>query len=370
MKFEKVRYKNNHYAVIKIKYKNLNLPIVIDWKDFAIVRNLEKSWKCNKHGFISCTHQTDNYIKEIFMHDIIMTLKQRAEGKQKKKIPIVHINRIGLDNRRENIIYDTVNKDTNKNIKKKKRTISLPKESGISVNDIPTYVWYMKPDKTHGDRFMVDVGNIQWKTTSSKKLSLKYKLEEAKKFLRELKHTQPEIFDEYSMNGDYTKEGKELMNSYYNIVHKAGYTHISKFIPKNNTDNILKPNIRNKKELLLLKELQIPDITKKSENKKIRRTINKLPKDSDIQSNDLPKYTYYKPSNSSSGRGDYFVVDYGDKMWQSTSSKNVSTKEKYNQLLNYLNSVKKLDSTDSISTDNTDSTDSTDSISTESIESY
>ena len=54
----------------------------------------------------------------------------------------------------------------------------------------------MKPNGSHGDRFMVEIGDVKWKTTSSKKLSLKYKLEEAKLFLRQLKRESPELFEQ------------------------------------------------------------------------------------------------------------------------------------------------------------------------------
>lgn len=340
MDFEKIRYKNKYYAIIKIKYKDLELPIVIDWQDFAIIRSLNKSWKCNKHGFISCSHIIDGELKEIFMHEIIMALKQKSEGKKKLNIPIVHINRIGLDNRRENIIYDTPDKESNKNIKKKKRIIKLPNDSGINVNDIPTYVWYMKPNDTHGERFMVDVGDVQWKTTSSRKLSLKYKLEEAKKFLRDLKKTRPELFEDYSMNGDYTKEGLELLDGYYTIIHKVGYNHINKYIPKNNTDNLLKSNISNKKEKDILKNQSFSNNTTKR-----RRVLNGgLPKDSGIvAAQDLPTHTYYKPAYGD--RGDYFVTE-NQQTWKTTSSNAVSTQEKYQQLMKYLENQDIIDSSD------------------------
>ena len=49
---------------------------------------------------------------------------------------------------------------------KKKRTIKLPKSSGITPDDIPTYIWYVKETANHGDRFVVEIGDIKWKTTS------------------------------------------------------------------------------------------------------------------------------------------------------------------------------------------------------------
>ena len=86
------------------------------------------------------------------------------------------------------------------NYKKKKRTVKLPEGCNIEPNELPTYIWYLKENGSHGSRFSVEVGNIKWKTTSSKKVSLRYKLEEAKKFLRELKKTNSDLFNKSSFN--------------------------------------------------------------------------------------------------------------------------------------------------------------------------
>ena len=100
----------------------------------------------------------------------------------------------------------------------------------------------MKPDSSHSERFMVNIGDVSWKTTSSNELSLSCKLEEAKMFLRQLLRNRPDLHEEYSMNGDFNKEGKDLLKSYYDIVHKHGYTHIKKLVPETNTVDLLQAN--------------------------------------------------------------------------------------------------------------------------------
>jgi hypothetical protein len=336
--YQRIRYKNNYYAVMDLQYKDINLPVIVDWDDFAKIKNLNKSWKCNKLGFVSCSHTYNDSIKEIFMHDIVMTLKQKdiSEGHIDKAI--IHINRIGLDNRRENLLYDLKEKDVNKNIKKKKRTIVMPANSGIRPNEIPTYVWYMKPNGSHGDRFMVEVGDTAWKTTSSKKLSLRYKLEEAKMYLRQLRLDQPELFEDYSMNGDYTKEGMALMDSYYAIIHRAGYTNIEQKDLESRTEELLKPGTFSRKEKDLLK--QQGNLLDRAGDRK-RRVIDRLPLDSGISISDIPKYCYYRPSNDT--RGDYFVVEnhpqQQTKSWQTSSSSKITTAEKYYQLMEYVENL-------------------------------
>ena len=335
LEYKKIRHLNRYYAVIKVDYKEHSLPVVIDWDDINVIRKLNKKWRSNQFGFISCSHTYDDETKEVFLHEIIMAMKMKNENKKRTDKPIVHIDRIGLDNRRENLMYDEVDKDQNKNIKKKKRTISLPAESGIKPSEIPTYVWYMKPNGSHGERFMVDVGDVQWKTTSSKQLSLRYKLEEAKKYLRELTKSRQDLFEDFSMNGDYTKDGNELMKSYYDIVQRAGYDNIKTEEPTKNTVDYIKPGKISRKENAILKKQDLMNTDKK------RRVINKLTNESDVDPNDLPKYCYFRSEYGN--RGSYFIIEghpeLDGRVWQSTSSKKVSTKDKFDQMMDYYTSL-------------------------------
>lgn len=226
----KVSFNNALYGIIDISYKNKRLPVVIDWNDVNKIKNLNSNWKCDKYGNIYCKQKINNIEKIIHMHDIVM-------GKKESKI--IHINRLGLDNRKENLIFSSDNKSIYKNYKKKKRTINLPEDSGIDPNDIPTYIWYMKANKTHGERFYVNIGDIKWKTTSSRKFTLKHKLDLAKEYLKDLYKTRPELFESRSMNGDFNKQGKYLFDSFYDIIHRGGYKHIKKNDHKNNTKKLL-----------------------------------------------------------------------------------------------------------------------------------
>lgn len=334
-----ITYKGSKYVVAKIKYKGADMPIIFDPKDYKTIRKYDKSWRCNKHGYISCTHVKDNEVREIQLHKMIMTLKNKDNNEENKHLPIVHLNRVGLDNRRENIIYDTKKKNDRKNLNKKKRIIEFPKETGIRPNDIPTYVWYMREDDTHGDRFIVEVGDVSWKTTSSIKVSTKYKLEEAKQYLRELKTTRPELFEEYSMNGEHTKKGKELLKSFFKIVQRAGYSNLTQLTTDKLTDKYIQlGGLKRKDE----KELLITHTDLINNKDKRRRLISNLPKGCGINIKDLPTYSYYRPEYEN--RGGYFVVENHPKqqkrLWQTTSSKNVSIEDKYEQLLEYLDKLK------------------------------
>jgi len=325
--YAKIKLNNKDYVILNVTYKELNLPVLLDNIDGEYIKNSGKKWKSNDKGQIYCTHYINDVPNDIYLHEIIMARKQKDNNSKILKKPVTHINRINLDNRRENLIYDISTNNISKNGKKKKRIIELPDDAGFSVNDMPTYVWYLKPHDSHGDRFIIEIDNIAWKTASSKTLSLKYKFEEAKKFLRELKVDKPELFNEYCMNGEYTKLGKELYDSFYVLINKAGYDNTEKS-QNNITDYYLKECLHG----LSNDEIQLlHSKTFYGNPERITRNINDLKM---IKLEGLPKYCYY--NKASDNRGDCFVIKGHPKLkkeWRTTSSKSVSTKDKIKYVL-------------------------------------
>jgi hypothetical protein len=228
-KITKIENGGSSYGIIETSYKDVALPILIDWGDAKYIKKMNRKWRCNSSGLVSTsvkkkdkTKSSASIYRDVFLHDVIMMLHDEEASAQ-----ILHLNRIGLDNRFDNLKYNiTDDGEPNRNTIKKKRTIKLPKESGIDPDDLPTYVWYMKPNGSHGERFWISIGEYQWKTTSAKGISLNDKLEEAKDHLRLLKEIQPELFEEYCMNGEFTAKGKKLCKTFYSVVHLAGYTYL------------------------------------------------------------------------------------------------------------------------------------------------
>lgn len=244
--YSKIEHNGSFYAIFKLPY-NLNnkiqtVPVVLNWDTFLKIKPLDKNWHINDKGFVVTNHkyvdENIEKIREITLHDVVIKI---SDGLIKSD-SVLHINKLGVDNRRENLMYDTDDKIITKNIKKKARTICLPKECGILPNDIPSYIWYLKEDSTHGDRFVINVSDIVWKSTGSKKVSLKYKFEETKKYMRYLKNTRPDIFDDYSMNGDLNEEGVKLLNDFYNITEKVGII-LNPEVKNKNTNKMLKENL-------------------------------------------------------------------------------------------------------------------------------
>lgn len=255
-RYQKIIHENKTYGVIELNYNSQNVPVVMDWDIFKEVKKLDKKWIINNKGFVVTTHvyknENGDKLKEITLHDIVMKLSDGIL----EPTPILHINRLGVDNRRINLDYDTNDKEITKNIKKKTRTVVLPKEAGINVDNIPSYIWYVKEDLSHGDRFVVNIGDVVWKSTASKKVSLKYKLEESKKYMRNLKIERPELFDDYSMNGDLNEYGMEMLKEFYAITEKANYKLNINAITnkKQNTNILLEENLDGltEEEILLL----------------------------------------------------------------------------------------------------------------------
>lgn len=252
--FKKITDRNTDYGIFKLKHKGKIYPILVNWKDAIYLNKLEKKWSINDYGTVFCHHKVKDKIYDLYLHELIMNQVAKENKITEKSRSVLHINRLNIDNRRENLMYDVQNKVTNKNIRKKERIIRFPKESGVSPKEMPTFVWYLNPDKTHGDRFVVNIGELNWKTSSSPKLSLRYKLEEAKKFLRELKLHQPGLFEEYSMNGELNKDGKILLMSFFDIVSNAGFSKLKTAYNNQLTDKYLMPKTMtlSKEEKILL----------------------------------------------------------------------------------------------------------------------
>lgn len=212
IEYNDVYYKDKNYVVGKVPYKDEDLKFVIDKEDFDKVDGY--SWHSCSNNYISQGVIVDGKKKEFYLHNLILNIFD-FPGKGSKE-SVDHINRIGLDNRKENLRVITQS-EQNLNQSRKKRRIELPEDSGLVADDIPKHIWYVKPNGSHGERFAIDLKteNITWKTTASKNVSLKSKLESAKE--------QLEIYYKlYSYlnpnNEDKNSIIKELTDSYNEII--------------------------------------------------------------------------------------------------------------------------------------------------------
>jgi Holliday junction resolvase len=183
-----VKYKEKEYAVITIKHKK-ELRFVID--NCNLTKVLTKSWHLSAGKYIATNYTSpDGKSKEVRLHNFI---KDNCMNESYDKV-VVHINNNMLDNRMENLrvmeAHEYVPLRNNR-----KRTITLPPDCGFEVTDIPKYVSFMKASGEHGDRFAIEIPqlNLFLKLQSSKKILLKEKFDEAIQKLQEIYKSYPHV---------------------------------------------------------------------------------------------------------------------------------------------------------------------------------
>ena len=158
--YRDVTYNNKEYTVGTIMFKENMIEFVFDKEDFEKVK--DKPWHFISGQYISSSVIHDNKKKELYLHNLIMNrLDHPGKGASET---VDHINRNGLDNRKENlrIISQSLQ---NINNPKKKRSVILPPGCSINPDDIPKHIWYVRANGLHGDRFAIEfkTESLLWK---------------------------------------------------------------------------------------------------------------------------------------------------------------------------------------------------------------
>jgi hypothetical protein len=293
-----VKHNGNKYAVI-----NLRMPVVVD------LHNLD--YFENNHVYLSDDHPVySDEGHKIFLYDEIA---EPDDGQT-----VYFINGITFDLREENLTFV-------KPLKKWPRNIKIPEELGINANDIPSYVYYKPPYGTNSDYFKLQIGDLSFDSAKGKDIPIKCKLEEIKTYLRKLRKTDPKLFSKYLIDKNITDEEKEQIDIYNKIINKAGYN----IKIKVKQIDYLEPLKLTTEEQQILNKLTDP-----THRLKISRPF--------IHTDDIkiPKYcSYRKPTKH---RGDAFIMtkyhpsNTTGKDVQTSTSKYVSTIEKYNELLDMI----------------------------------
>lgn len=187
--YKNVDYNGKEYTIGTVLHNTSSLKFIIDREDSERIKT--RNWHAVTNGkYIGCSVVIDGKKKVLYLHNVIMN-RLTFDGKGSTET-VDHINRIGLDNRKENLrIVSQTEQNLNQTTKKRKCT--LPEDCDISLEDIPKHVWYIKANGLHGDRFGIDLKTegIKWKTSSSKLLPLSEKLKQAREKLEELYITYP-----------------------------------------------------------------------------------------------------------------------------------------------------------------------------------
>lgn len=311
--YEIVEYNGEKYVVATTTEGE---PFIFD---LDILPKLPEKSFFKRGQYISCTHD----LAAIYLHHIV---------KPYSGISVDHINQIKTDNRSRNLRYATQS-EQNMNQSKRTRNVELPEHCGVSPNDIPTFMWYSKAWENHGDSWVVELDGKAWKTTKQKNVSTKCKFEIAKKYIRNLIASNPNIVQQRSVNGELPMHAKKLAIEYAEILKLAGFVYIPKF-----SRNLLEEDVSG----LDAKEIEL---VRAFNNANGNRPMCKLPIDCGVTPDQIPKYCWYCPATTA--KGDAFAVSKthpkqiaaGKTDWYTTKKRSVTTKEKYEMLLAYLNSA-------------------------------
>jgi hypothetical protein len=187
-KYDIIDHNGKSYAVISIQHKKNDIKFVIDQCNLSVVLN--RPWHLSSGKYIATNYTIENGTnKEVYLHNFI---KENCMNEFNKSI--IHINNNMFDNRCENLRL--INTDEYVSQKtSRKRTLTLPANCKFTADDIPKYISFTKASGEHGDRFVIEIPklNISRKLSSSKKISIEDKFEEAKKILNEIYISYPEI---------------------------------------------------------------------------------------------------------------------------------------------------------------------------------
>ncbi len=198
-------------AVGTILFKGMGIEFTVDLTDLSGVREHRWHYASNAYIATSVTVTVDvsgvpvTKKRELYLHNFL--LKPRPHE------AVQHISKNGIDNRRINL--RVVDVGTLNNQTKKRRNVELPIMCGIRPEEIPKHIWYVQANGYHRDRFAIEfkTEGILWKSTSSKDVSLKEKLEHARDRLKELYEIYPHLDPKRE-----EEEARALTESFASIV--------------------------------------------------------------------------------------------------------------------------------------------------------
>ena len=208
-----VTYNGKEYAVGTVQYNNTDIQFVFDKEDYPSV--CERAWHFASGKYISSAYCCgDGKRRELYLHNLVMGV-DLFPGKGATQ-SVDHINRNGLDNRKENLRVVSQSQQ-NINQPKKKRNVILPENCEIQPNEIPKHIWYVRAQGQHGDRLAIEfkTEGLCWKGTSSKAVSLQEKLSQAKVKLAEFYTQYPHLnpsFEEEKIEA-LTKSFQEILGN-------------------------------------------------------------------------------------------------------------------------------------------------------------
>jgi hypothetical protein len=328
---ENVEFNKKKYIVCYCSYNNDDILFVIDDNDNKD-NILPKKWHYVNDNYIGNTYYDSNKIKkELYLHNFVMN-KIGFYGKS-QETTVDHINRIGRDNRLENL-RELSQSHQNINQSKRERTTELPPGCGIDPQDLPKNIYYKKPEGLHGDRFYLEIKftdpPFRYFSSSSKKIDLKTKLQQTLLKLEEYKKEHPE-YVELLDDINNVKQRNDLRKSFNEIIKLSGYPQ----------DIIEKNLVELEEEKQNTIDDTSKDIAQQLVTDGIKSLTSNLPPNCGVTQEMIPKYCYYKPASDK--RGDKFIIErhpvlvaQGKRQWATTEAKTKTTKEKFDLMIEKL----------------------------------
>ena len=212
--YRHITYKDKEYTVGTLQFNGEDKEFIIDKDDYYKVK--DRAWHFASGHYIANTYyeETTRRKRELYLHNLVMNrLDHPGKGATET---VDHINRNGLDNRKENLrIISQSNQNINQS--KKKRSVLLPPGCPINADDIPRHIWYVRANGLHGDRFAIEfkTEGLVWKSTSSKAITIQEKLKQAREKLQEFYIQYPHL---NPVNTDKIQEIHMLNDSYNSIL--------------------------------------------------------------------------------------------------------------------------------------------------------
>jgi hypothetical protein len=345
-----IDYKGVKYIVCYCPFKEDHILFVTNYESDKFYKDLvNKAWHYRSDGgyIASGMIAEDENKKELYLHNYAMD-KLTFNGKGQHHT-IDHINRIGRDNRKENL-RELTQSHQNINQKKRDRIVNLPEDCDIDPNDIPKNIYYKAASGAHGEQFYIEIktpeiveilckndeddliqSRFRWFGTKIKTLDLRVKLQHAINKLEELKKTYPQIVHLLG-DIDNIKERNELIQSFNDILDLTTYP---KSVIESNKGTLIKEH--NPIPVTQIQEQLIQEI----EEKTIRGLKSNLPEGCGVTVQMVPKYCYYRPASET--RSDKFIIERhpkliaeGKRQWSTSEAKKLTTKQKFDLLLEKL----------------------------------
>ena len=212
VEYTDIMYKEHAYTIGTVTHTEKGelktVYFIIDSADKERVQ--EHHWCVVAKNYVGYYVMHDGKRKSICMHNFIMHRMEFLGKGQESSYD--HINGVGFDNRRCNLRFASQSLQNRNTKERARRVTNLP--DGISLDELPRNIWYMPANGSHGDRFVVelkgipDVGNLEVKTTSSKHVDARTKLDEAIRIKNELLERYP-ILVEFSRMSERSEELKQ-----------------------------------------------------------------------------------------------------------------------------------------------------------------